>query len=113
MRIERKETKFIEITLKEAIRIPHTDVILEKGEKVLVPYSDKIKESKLFNENVVRFLVNIRDADKAMALVNDSRLSNVARERHNVYIVNGVEAENSLADLFDSYNIDYEIDYGR
>lgn len=113
MRIEKKESRFIEITLKESIRIPHTDVILEKGEKVLIPYSDKIEESKSFKESLVRFTVNVRDARRATTLVNDINLSNVTREGQNVYVVSGGDTEDEFKDLFDSYNIDYEIKYGR
>lgn len=111
MRIEKKSDSFYEITLKDSIRIPETDIILEKGDKIRIPNTEKLKESKVLKEMVAEFEVSLRDARKAIALVQDMRVPHM-KGGSNVFIVDGEENYEELRDLFDSYNIEYDVEIG-
>ena len=97
----------MKLTIEKDIIIDLKDkrITLEKGDKILI-------HEKKIEEKIAEFEISLRDAKKAKDLVDDIGYGD-SRIATNAYSVGDQDAFEELRDLFDSYNIEYDIKWRR
>ena len=97
----------MKLTIEKNIIIDLKDkrITLEKGDKILI-------HEKKIEEKIAEFEISLRDAKKAMDLVDDMGYLH-SMTATNVYSVGDQDAFEELRDLFDSYNIEYDVTWRR
>lgn len=103
MRIEEKKD-FVELTIKDSVRLPETDIILEKGDKIFIPNPEFLERTQ---QGVV---ISKTDSSKVQSLLLDyssGGLLDYSIQGGTRIVVGDSESYYSLLGLLDSYGIEY------